>query len=201
MSEKLVLVPLAWDHSDNTNGPVLLGMSHTTKPFWGIQFHPESICSTPISSERLMANWWVEAKAWLASRGRRLVQETPSLTSRPLSVSVISGTNGKPSIGTSDDRKASEGSVPYPGRDRLPHWRVQRTAHLNPITLSESLRTVGRDHILLDSQGHNRGRYDILGFVDKVHSTRLKYSVSSQLMAYGTGDDPSQYTAQAVDSS
>ena len=39
------LEPLAWDFDSELNGAVLMAVRHAQKPFWGVQFHPESICT------------------------------------------------------------------------------------------------------------------------------------------------------------
>ncbi len=45
------LQPLAW----STDGETLMGMRHRSHPYWGVQFHPESILTT--SGPQLVANF------------------------------------------------------------------------------------------------------------------------------------------------
>jgi len=45
------LEPLAWSTDENT----LMGMRHREQPYWGVQFHPESILTT--CGPRLVANF------------------------------------------------------------------------------------------------------------------------------------------------
>ncbi|KAI4168873.1 MAG: hypothetical protein LQ343_006086 [Gyalolechia ehrenbergii] len=61
-----MLEPLAWDMSSQAHldpsfeqnpKAVLMAVKHTSKPFYGIQFHPESICSD-VSAKKIVANWW-----------------------------------------------------------------------------------------------------------------------------------------------
>ncbi|KAK4962595.1 para-aminobenzoate synthase, (PABA) [Elasticomyces elasticus] len=73
------LVPLAWDLGDLDNGPILMAARHCHKPFWGVQYHPESICST--GGPELIQNWWVEASRWNDGQGRKC-DVTPSMVSR-----------------------------------------------------------------------------------------------------------------------
>lgn len=61
------LEPLAWDFDNRHNGAVLMAVKHTQKPFWGVQFHPESIC-TNSEGTRLIQNWWESAQAWNRKR-------------------------------------------------------------------------------------------------------------------------------------
>lgn len=68
-----LLEPLAWDLSDSRNGPVLMALKHSSKPFWGVQYHPESICTNEAGA-LIIQNWWSEALAWSLSRA--VVQRT-----------------------------------------------------------------------------------------------------------------------------
>lgn len=67
------LLPLAWDFSiesersfefqKNPDG-ILMAVKHVEKPFYGIQFHPESICSQA-EARSVVVNWWRAANDWL----------------------------------------------------------------------------------------------------------------------------------------
>ncbi|GAB7350286.1 hypothetical protein MBLNU459_g0926t2 [Dothideomycetes sp. NU459] len=57
------LEPLAWDLSDDRNGPVLMAVKHESRPFWGVQYHPESI-RTNDAGAMIIQNWWTEAFEW-----------------------------------------------------------------------------------------------------------------------------------------
>ncbi|KAF2097059.1 para-aminobenzoate synthase [Rhizodiscina lignyota] len=59
-----LLEPLAWDSSDKPNGAVLMAAKLRGRPFWGVQYHPESIC-TNAEGKKIIDNWLREAKAWL----------------------------------------------------------------------------------------------------------------------------------------
>ena len=57
------LEPLAWDFDSERNGAVLMGVKHVQKPFWGVQFHPESVCTNEAGAH-IIRNWWEDAQAW-----------------------------------------------------------------------------------------------------------------------------------------
>ncbi|MCJ1283373.1 para-aminobenzoate synthase, (PABA) [Xylographa opegraphella] len=68
--------PLAWDfsgqagmHSKFHKNPhsILMAIKHKDKPYYGVQFHPESICSDP-SAQLVVANWWRSASEWLSCK-------------------------------------------------------------------------------------------------------------------------------------
>ncbi|KAI7511459.1 para-aminobenzoate synthase [Hortaea werneckii] len=63
------LCPTAWDLSDSRNGPILMAITHRSKPFCGVQYHPESICSTGGSD--LVRNWWREVCQWSLQNPRK----------------------------------------------------------------------------------------------------------------------------------
>lgn len=84
------LIPLAWDlKADNLaekiglqkENPkaILMGVAHKEKPFFGVQFHPESICSDQ-EARNIIPNWWALAQQWNHSH-RRHLSGTESLPS------------------------------------------------------------------------------------------------------------------------
>jgi para-aminobenzoate synthetase len=58
------IVPLAWTSEDrgDTVERILMGVRHRTKPFWGLQYHAESIC-TETTGHQVIRNWFQEAMA------------------------------------------------------------------------------------------------------------------------------------------
>ncbi len=58
------LEPLAW-----TSDGVLMALAHRTRPQWGVQFHPESICAE--HGRRLLANFGALTAAHALTRGER----------------------------------------------------------------------------------------------------------------------------------
>lgn len=82
------LRPLAWDYEidnaeDCTEGAmpsnlprVLMAVEHKSKPFFGIQFHAESICSNS-NARNVIKAWWEVAKKW--RRPCRDVGSSPNL--------------------------------------------------------------------------------------------------------------------------
>ncbi|KAJ6022751.1 para-aminobenzoate synthase (PABA) [Penicillium canescens] len=92
------LVPLAWDidHTFSRAPPtpedsriafgrlnpthILMSVKHETKPFYGVQFHPESVCSSP-EARQVINNWWKIAKEWTSHRLISQPGETPEPSS------------------------------------------------------------------------------------------------------------------------
>ncbi len=85
------LEPLAWDFHSDHNGAVLMGVKHVQKPFWGVQFHPESVC-TNAEGLRIVQNWWEDVLSWNRRRMFRNVPKhglTPKDQSSPISFEHI----------------------------------------------------------------------------------------------------------------
>lgn len=80
------LEPLAWDFDSDLNGAVLMGVKHIQKPFWGVQFHPESIC-TNAEGKRVIQNWCEDAQAWKRKRIFRHI--APKISLNPSSSKSI----------------------------------------------------------------------------------------------------------------
>ncbi len=70
------LIPLAWDNARHNQCPgnvesrnpdsILMAVKHQKKPFYGVQFHPESVCSNE-SARSVLNNWWKEVLVWRRS--------------------------------------------------------------------------------------------------------------------------------------
>ncbi|KAJ4398564.1 para-aminobenzoate synthase, (PABA) [Neurospora sp. IMI 360204] len=176
------LLPLAWDLSDENNGPVLMAVRHVTKPFWGCQFHPESICTSEAGKD-LLVNWWKHALQWSANNGR---VKTGELTGRYLPNSFfrlfidapIQSGHLKASHLAQELRSAA-------GRDDIfLRWAKYPAQGVTPTVLLEKLSNRDDEVILLDSQGHNMGRFDIIGLVVPGKTTNVTYSSYERTLKY-----------------
>lgn len=158
------LTPLAWDLSDVRNGPILMGARHTHKPFWGVQYHPESICTNE-EGKKLVQAWWYEVLKLRASTSvRKDVMQVP--VSAP-DVPVPVG----PEIAAS----------------RTVKWlQIVLQADTQATEVVELLREPGLEPILLesglrDSQPINSetGRYSIIALPG---SASFRWSVTSRVL-------------------
>ncbi|EPE07175.1 aminodeoxychorismate synthase [Ophiostoma piceae UAMH 11346] len=73
------LQPLAWVEEPLTAGEnerILMGVRHETLPFWGLQYHPESVCTDAVS-HAVLVNWFRAAVTWNTKHGR--VRTEPDL--------------------------------------------------------------------------------------------------------------------------
>ncbi|KAG0127966.1 ADC synthase [Tuber indicum] len=57
---------IAWAYDEN--GRVVMGVKHISKPFWGVQYHPESVCSE--DGRDVVGNFWKMAMDWNTGQGR-----------------------------------------------------------------------------------------------------------------------------------
>ncbi|KAJ7631113.1 ADC synthase [Roridomyces roridus] len=54
---------LAWVDDGAENGHVVMAVRHTSKPFWAVQYHPESVCTRGGGVE-VIQNFWQLAQDW-----------------------------------------------------------------------------------------------------------------------------------------
>lgn len=176
-----MLQPLAWDHDDFDNGPVLQAFRHKDRPFWGLQYHPESIC-TAGAGAKVVHGWWIKALEWLASNSR-----APPIDGIKLSRHLYSRTlplNGFLDHSVDHDEEldlaqfletltSPRNEPPQSEYISLP------LRQLNVVRLCEGLNLLGTELILLDSQ-QTKGRYSIIGLVIPDQTLRLTYTMHSQ---------------------
>lgn len=60
---------LAWADDGVENGRIVMAVKHRTRPFWAVQYHPESVCTKGGGSE-VIRNFWRLAQNWARKNGR-----------------------------------------------------------------------------------------------------------------------------------
>jgi len=73
------LEKLAWADDELENGRVAMGVRHTSKPFWAVQYHPESV-RTVGGGKQIIQNFWSFAKTRNATRDVKLWGSAQSFT-------------------------------------------------------------------------------------------------------------------------
>ncbi|KAF2656306.1 para-aminobenzoate synthase [Lophiostoma macrostomum CBS 122681] len=181
------LLPLAWDTSDGINGPILMGARHVSKPLWGVQFHPESIC-TSTDGKRLISNWWSHAQAW-SSDQRRVRMKMPSWSQASLPPGpsrIVPGfaEQGGSARDPSCAHFVHQVRSTIGEKDASLQWEKYSTVPVSPTTIIEELGYRNNDVVLLDSQGHSSGRFSIIGFVLPRKTIKIAYRVSDRMLRY-----------------
>jgi para-aminobenzoate synthetase len=200
------IVPLAWDLSDAQNGPILMGIRHLDKPFYGVQYHPESIC-TSSAGARIIHNWWSEALAWTIDRAAR-IQKAEIL--RPV-IDVdsyeINSESGDDSASTSSSLfdavnptvRDTTATTPAVTRDssrtrrsipsRSVSWKCIDTSSgaVDVALLLQNLQDINQQAIMLESGSKNgqpvrpeTGRFSIIGCAKNAPS--IRYSTGNRVI-------------------
>jgi para-aminobenzoate synthetase len=60
---------LAWADDEEENGHVVMAVRHQSRPFWAVQYHPESVCTEGGGSD-VLRNFWHLAQTWTSEHGR-----------------------------------------------------------------------------------------------------------------------------------
>ncbi|KAK8058660.1 hypothetical protein PG994_009108 [Apiospora phragmitis] len=175
------VVPLAWVDEQRPGfvERILMGMRHATKPFWGLQYHPESICSEP-AGHQVIKNWFSEAMRWSAARGRTVEPSLSLSESGSTKPSLLSGPVLDPR-GWEDHKRwlpSLDGSSKYS------YQAISLPPHIEAPDIVETLQHNRQEHIILDSASAHakrigldvRGRYSIIA-LDVDEALRFEYHV------------------------
>lgn len=201
------LKPLAWVFSYHNNGflgenpkAVLMAVRHVTKPFYGIQFHPESVCSSDDAKD-VIVNWWKEAMAWwddypsnrCAERSKNVTLAKIRSGKDPLKQSIEYGDCEWTDLNQERRQRARPLPTP-PATPRRPRKVTTCTIPLNTWKIPEichRLNLTAAELVVLDSemyQRHDIGEYTIIGLVSP-DSLRIEYHIATNRIVQKTNEE------------
>lgn len=188
------LLPLAWVESEladvdcSSSGiadkRVFVGVRHCVKPFWALQYHPESIC-TNSESKKVIANWVLDVLKWNGHCARKIVSSRPS-TLRSTPVSLLKQNLLREEVTNEEETMPGFKTVCYT-------TRVTITREL--VDIVELLQDMSHDHVILESsnnQAHSaavRGRYSIIG-LNQTKCVRYEYTIGDTVVQAIQPHDP-----------
>ncbi|CZT50122.1 related to anthranilate synthase component 1 [Rhynchosporium secalis] len=202
------LIPLAWVEHDltvnNDSGimdeRVLVAVRHRTKPFWAVQYHPESIC-TNNESTKVISNWFKGAKSWsLKYRRTKINLEGPIEGRFATRESLLSQGQRMSEWLLANDHSNPEKVVCHSRSIVVPE-------QVSAQCIAEAILDMREDQIILESSNANdtasnvRGRYSIIG-LDIQNCTRFHYRTGSGIITMiRPGNHVDQPCVQTIDAS
>lgn len=157
---------LAWAE-DEENGKVLMAARHANRPFWAVQYHPESVC-TDDGGLQIVRNFWSLAQQWSKRVGRRTL---------PWNSSV----GGK--LGCSWPYAPSSPTAPDTTNHRIV---LSSSLHRRDLSIVDICEVFGasqdsRRFVLLESASQP-GRFSIVGSVS-ASTIHLQYHIGDSSIA------------------
>lgn len=194
-SQASYLLPLAWVTSPSDDQTwkdhrILMAVHHRAKPFWGLQYHPESICTNK-GGERVIKNWFSLAQHWNENKRRNKTPNSSLVQGKlPTRESLLCEVQRRalkrlrgPLV---PDFEAHVLNCP-----RRYHYRsraLELVDHVSVPNIFEMVQRGQREHILLESSnayvggvgGEDvRGRYSIIG-VGIDNALKIEYHVGEK---------------------
>ncbi|KAL9602867.1 MAG: hypothetical protein Q9219_001562 [cf. Caloplaca sp. 3 TL-2023] len=197
------LEPLAWDtkvdnhdrvpieEPDSNPHRILMAIKHRQKPFYALQFHPESICSNQ-ACHRIVENWWSQAQQWNHQRRSRCplpgLRETLSMKiktqNHELDLEEIPARVSRPgySAATHDLIRRLVDDVDMQRSTANGRQVVSRRLGLDGLSVPhvcKLLRLKGGEVAVLDSEPHQRvevGTHSIIGALDS-ETVHIEYTL------------------------
>ncbi|KAI9832549.1 MAG: hypothetical protein M1819_004339 [Sarea resinae] len=180
-----LLEPLGWDCSDLGNGAILMAIKHTEKPFWGVQFHPESACTNP-ESAKILFNWWKEAREW--NRRNETVADRDYEDPPMRGIAWRSLLDRAKASKLTGFRDKTQTGLPW--SKRVVGTALARSGCMTIPDLCEALETTEGESVVLESAISRKdcGRFSIVGIVIPDRTVKLTYDVESKLVSHSIND-------------
>ena len=192
------LIPLAWDFSDPSESPILMSVKHTLKPFWGIQFHPESVLSSS-EAKNVIRNWWILCQNW--NRSREDIRRAEKMESCFLNNNAGGDTDtvnslspsSIPATPSSENAISANTSYTTTRESSIAENYIHMAIPLDKLTVPDIVHRLelhSDELVVLDSEQRlmaNLGRYSIIGQVDS-NTTKLTYQASTGVIKITTAE-------------
>jgi para-aminobenzoate synthetase len=196
------LVPLAWDfgtEQETSRQGVLMAIQHSKKPFYGIQFHPESVYSS-IEAKSVIKNWWSICTNWHGLQTHSMAQYTVSTSkteglffSRTFNSSEVTTPYSSPALSASSTSLSSMSSY-SDSQSEDSTKSYQRVCislkKLDIPTIVGLMGLAGGETVILDSERRQMpklGTCSIIGVIEQ-ETIKLSYSVGSRSVQIRKGN-------------
>jgi len=152
------VVPQQWRLSAHNSKNIVMAVSHKEKPWWGVQFHPESIGSE--YGKEILSNFYRLAKTWNATQRR--AQQIPKLKHRRISAA--------------DKPQQARATA-----ENLTHWKLLRhdSEWVEPEMVFTAFYLSSENCFWLDSSLPQQGlsRFSIMGDDQGEHAFHAYYNL------------------------
>lgn len=188
------IVPLAWveEHRNDSQGTerILMALKHRRKPFWGLQYHPESVCTEEAGNE-VVRNWYSQALRWNLDYRRVTSSDCGEITARnAVRTSLLQPIDG-PSSSRRSGRTAWDTLLRHSTPQLFERKTIPLTAGVEVPDIAEVLNSTGTDHVILDSANGDqpppqtgvdvRGRFSIIA-VDVDKCLRIEFHTGDEFV-------------------
>ncbi|KAH7192276.1 ADC synthase [Fusarium flagelliforme] len=179
--------PLAWAteiRDDGRREQILQGVRHLRKPFWGLQYHPESVC-TEKNAQGVIINWFQAALQWSRYHGRQV--QGPLLE-----IQTLSPPNHLESAAAHKERLSGEwwsashvetGSLrDFAKAAEYTHREISLPQGAGVPEIVEALGLAEGESVILDSSSSKNGDALALNSIialDVEQALRVEYNVSN----------------------
>lgn len=188
------LLPLAWVEEEREGGRerILMAVKHSSQPFWGLQYHPESVC-TEDEGHRVICRWFEEALRWNETAGRMMKHDGNILADDSVRPSLLSQMPGEFRTRLEEEDGIVDWSRPGTalwttfGRDHeYDCRRLDLPGGVEIPDIVETLQAKATEAIILESANASttsdraaadvKGRYSIIA-LDVAEALRLEHHV------------------------
>jgi para-aminobenzoate synthetase len=197
-SQANCLQPLAWaethagDMAVLKDDRILMAVRHRVKPFWGLQYHPESICTNE-GGERVIKNWFTLAQQWSKKERNKLRNSSLIQGKLPTRESLLGEAQRWRALrrlrGPATRLPCFEGHAALNClRRRYTSRTINLPDYVSVPDIFEAVQGRQTEHILLESSNayvegvgskEVRGRYSIIG-VDIDNALKVEYHVGGK---------------------